>query len=88
MSRYRTTDRPWFDENRTYAPFVVQVTDCIDTRTGTVYADGAYRVLDIRTGKPAKRGKGGTVPFYGETAWMNAERLAGDLRTAIGLRSR
>lgn len=77
MSRYKVTERPWFAENDQYAPFIVEVTDCVDTRNGTVYADGAYRVTI--NGKPAKRGKGGTVPFYGETARSYADRLANDL---------
>jgi hypothetical protein len=80
-SRYRITERAWFTERTTYAPFIIQVTDCRDTRTGTVYADGAYRVVDARTGK-AVRGKGGSAPFYGETAWSDAERLASDLLAA------
>lgn len=54
----------------------VEVADCIDTRTGTVYREGAFRVLV--DGKPVK-GKGGTHPFMGETAWMDAERLASDI---------
>lgn len=78
MSRYRITERPWMVEVEG-ARYNVEVTDCVDTRTGTVYADGAYRVTDARTGKAAKKGKGGTVPFYGETAWNDARRLADDL---------
>lgn len=47
------------------------------------YAEGAFRVVDAAKGmKPAKVGKGGTVPFFGETAWSDAERLARDLWSA------
>lgn len=81
MSRYATTGRPWSRE-AVHGAFVVESTDCVDKRTGTVYRDGAYRVVDGRTGKPARRGKGGTVPFYGETAWSDALRLADDLYAA------
>lgn len=68
----------WSDETTT-GRFTVQAADALDTRTGHVYRDGAYRVVDTETGKPAKRGKGGTVPFYGETAWNDSRRLAEDL---------
>lgn len=59
--------------------FFVQCADALDKRTGDVWPDGAYRVVDSRTGRPAVRGKGGTHPFYGETAWSDALRLATDL---------
>lgn len=82
MSRYRVTERPWFTEQTFTGRFEgfmacveLQVSDIVDTRNGTVYADGAYRV--IVNGK-AHRGKGGTVPFYGESAWSDGERLYGD----------
>jgi hypothetical protein len=65
-----------------FGSFLVQEADITDSRTGTVYTYGAKRVVDTRTGKPAKRGKGGTVPFMGECAWMDAERLARDLELA------
>lgn len=44
VSRYRITERPWFTE-REVAGVELQVTDLFDSRTGTVYADGAYRVV-------------------------------------------
>ncbi len=77
MSRYKVSS-PWSTATTVYDPYIVQVADIIDTRNGTTYRDGAQRV--VLHGKPAKRGKGGTVPFYGESAWMDAERLAGDLQ--------
>lgn len=55
----------------------VQCAAITDTRTGTVYPSGAYRV--VRDGRPAVRGKGGTVPFIGECAWSDADRLVADL---------
>ena len=68
--------------DKQFGAFVVQSADIIDTQTGTVYREGAFRVVRISDGKPAKTGKGGTVPFYGESAWCDAERLARDLDLA------
>ena len=62
--------------------FQVQEADTLDARTGETYRLGASRVIDRRTGKAAKVGKGGTVPFYGESAWSDAERLMRDLEFA------
>jgi hypothetical protein len=62
-----------------YGNFIVQEADIIEVSSGRTYRDGARRVIDKRTGKPAVRGKGGTVPFFGEMAWANSERLASDL---------
>jgi hypothetical protein len=77
MSRYRTvTD--WADDYQV-GDYTVQVADIVDTRTGRTYGDGAWRIVRTDTRKPAVRGKGGTVPFYGETAWSDVERLVGDL---------
>jgi len=80
MTRYTVTP-PWA-LSRTIWPFAIEVADLVDTRTGRTYVDGAYRVVVAETGKPAVRGKGGTVPFKGETAWSDAERLATDLMFA------
>jgi len=55
---------------------VVQYADLLDTRNGDIFRQGAFRVLV--DGKPVK-GKGGSIPFFGETAWSDAERLARDL---------
>jgi hypothetical protein len=82
MSRYRVHSE-WQGTSEGYGSFRVEVADALDTKTGTVYTDGAYRV--VRNGKPAKKGKGGTVPFYGETAWSDAERLASDLFWQVAL---
>jgi hypothetical protein len=78
--RYKVVG-PWSADSR-HGSFIVQSAQIQDTKTGTLYAEGAMRVIDSRTNKPAKKGKGGTVPFFGECAWMDAERLAGDLATA------
>ena len=80
MSRY-TVHAPW-EREATFWPFAVEVAAMTDNVTGTVYRNGAYRVTDVRTDKPARRGKGGTVPFKGETAWSDADRLAQDLMFA------
>lgn len=78
MARYKVHGSWTLDS--TFGPFDVQSADVLDTRTGDVFREGAFRVtLD---GTPAKRGKGGTVPFFGETAWCYAERLASDLALA------
>jgi len=80
-NRYKVTGA-WSPADTAYLPFVIEEADMTDTRNGHLYIAGANRVIDHRTGKPAKTGKGGTVPFKGETAWMDAARLAGDLLTA------
>ncbi len=79
MSRYKVTGT-WSDHDSTYFPFIIQTADIVDTKCHDSYRDGAMRV--VVDGKPAVRGKGGTVPFYGECAWMDAERLASDLAIA------
>jgi hypothetical protein len=79
MSRYRVHTTPWSVVDSAFDPFLIEATDALDTKTGHVYSWGAYRVVDRETGKPVKRGKGGTVPFYGESAWSAAQRLADDL---------
>jgi hypothetical protein len=43
---------------------------------GRPMTQGAYRIT--LNGKPFKKGKGGTVPFKGESAWMDGERAYGD----------
>lgn len=78
MGRYRVAGE-WSVDNELSRPgFWVEVADAHDTVTGVTYIGGAYRVTD-RNNKPAKRGKGGTIPFFGESAWSDAERLASDL---------
>lgn len=71
---------PW-NTDRTVGTVTIEVADLFDKRSGRTYQDGAQRVLDPTTGKPVK-GKGGTSPFAGETAWSDAERLAWDLEFA------
>lgn len=61
-----------------FGRFEIQEADVQDTRSGHVYPGDARRVVD-ENGKPAVRGKGGSVPFIGETAWSDAERLVQDL---------
>lgn len=66
----------------------VQSATLKDTQNGHEYRQGAYRVVVGQNGvmgsmKPIK-GKGGTVPFKGETAWSDAARLFGD--TVLNLR--
>lgn len=75
MSRYRTHGT-FSPAHQSEEGIVVEIADALDTRTGTVYTHSAYRVTV--DGKPV-RGKGGTVPFYGESAWSAADRLYFDL---------
>lgn len=81
MSRYKVTSE-WHGGKSATAGggtvyFQIEVADIIDTKSGVRYEDGAFRVT--RNGRPAIVGKGGTVPFFGETAWADAERLFNDL---------
>lgn len=76
MARYKA-DATWDAEER-FGNYVTQSTDATDTKNGQVYREGAWRVCDGRTGKPVT-GKGGTTPFFGESAWSDAQRLASDL---------
>jgi hypothetical protein len=78
MSRYKVVST-WGGVAKD-GSFYLQTADIQDTRNGMVYRDGAYRVVDARKDmKPAKLGKGGTVPFYGETAWSRGESLLRNL---------
>ncbi len=43
---------------------------------GRPMTQGAYRIT--LNGLPFKKGTGGTVPFKGESAWMDGERSYGD----------
>ena len=71
---------PW-TLSKSEGSFSIQVADIIDQRNGRTYVEGAHRVVDANL-KPAKIGKGGTVPFIGESAWSDAERLLRDLALA------
>lgn len=77
MSRYRV-EGPWRSA-RQFGLFHVMEADIVDIKTGLRYGGGASRVVKAPEMKPAVRGKGGTHPFFGETAWSDAERLALDL---------
>ena len=85
-ARYKTVP-PWGGIAHE-GSFYIQVADVLDTRTGRTHIDGAHRVVDARkvdakgNMKPAKVGKGGTVPFIGEMAWAAAERLLRELAFA------
>jgi len=80
--RYKVHGAWSIDASTTYPDRVITIqrADCIDTRNGTIYRDGAYRVLV--DGKAIK-GKGGTTPYWGEMAWNDAERKADDLYWAV-----
>lgn len=91
-NRYEVLKDTWENDNHDDEPYVyhtyddetgettvhtiqVQSATLRDTRTGTEYRQGAYRIL--HDGKPIK-GKGGTHPFIGETAWSDCSRAFGD----------
>lgn len=77
MAKYRKSVRSEWTTLNTEGDFAKQVADATDgIRT---YEQGCYRIIRLSTGKPAVRGKGGSVPFIGETAWSAAERLLTDL---------
>lgn len=84
MSRYKVQGS-WSGDKRASAGGSVvelQFADIVDTKNGDVFRKGAYRV--VIDDKPP-RGKGGTVPFYGESAWADGERFFYD--TVFKLRS-
>jgi hypothetical protein len=72
MSRYVICSEWTPAFHQPYEPFIIQDADLRDTRNGSVYTDGAKRVIDSRTGKRV-----GPV-FKGESAWAAAERQASD----------
>jgi hypothetical protein len=81
MTRYKVVG-PWGGVAK-YGSFYLQSAEIQDTKTGIKYDEGAFRVVDARKGmKPAKLGKGGTVPFFGELAWADGQRLLNDLGVA------
>lgn len=65
----------------TRGDFALQIADVVDERTSRVHTDAARRVVRRSTGKAAVRGKGGTVPFIGESAWSLGANLFNDLCT-------
>jgi len=77
MSRYKVHGE-WFHDAKTGFGGMIMVADAIDTKNGDIFREGAWHVT---TAKPGTKGSKGR-PFYGETAWMDAERLASDLALA------
>lgn len=77
MARFKAVGS--WDAVEKHGSFFVQEADALDTKTGTVFSGGASRVVDARNEMKPVRGKGGTMPFLGETAWGDARRLASDL---------
>jgi hypothetical protein len=75
MARYKVNS-PWRIEDEYGFGVETQSADIVDIRTGDEYSDSAWRVLV--DDKP-HRGKGGTHPYFGESAWSNAQRLARDI---------
>jgi len=86
MSRY-IVEPDWEDDIYDNEPYVtddgmiiaVQSATLRDTQGRHTYPHGAYRIVMGKNGnlKPLK-GKGGTVPFKGESAWSDAARLFRD----------
>jgi hypothetical protein len=77
MSARYTIEGPWEDQG-TNGSFTTQAATLVDSQGGYRYDQGAWRVVNA-DGKPAVKGKGGTVPFKGETAWSHAAALCRDL---------
>lgn len=54
-----------------------------DKQTGDVFTDGAWRVRFTNYGKGGDAKIGKTKVWFGETAWMSAERYARDAYFAL-----
>ena len=81
MSARYVVDGPWTQANTWFAGLAKITTETAslrDTRSGSVYREGAYRVRIER--KPALAGQPRTKTFKGETAWSHAEMYAYDAR--------
>ena len=65
-------------EERAWELFATETASLRDTRSGSVYREGAYRVRIER--KPALPNQPRTKTFKGETAWSHAESYARDAR--------
>jgi hypothetical protein len=74
--RERQTVEPTFarDADKPEVVVVLESAD-IHSRDGWDYQDGAYRVKATAGGRSYRRAR----TFYGETAWMDGERLFGDI---------
>lgn len=70
-------DMSWGGDSTRYS-VITETATLRDTRSGTEYREGAYRVRVVPT-LAGHRGK----TFRGETAWSDAARYAGDIVTAI-----
>ena len=80
MSRYKVVGS-WSEEKAASVDgvrFSLQSATIVDKQDGHQYSDGGWRVT---VGGKAPCGKGGTVPFYGESAWSDGERFYGDIVT-------
>ena len=71
MSRYKLAS-VWHTLRTHDDRWRIQHADAVDTRTGTIFQSGAYRVLD--------GDKAVSKVFYGEVAWADADRLFYDLK--------
>ena len=77
MSKRNTASGPYRTDEVAHilgATITTEIADMLDTKLGTVYRDGTYRVRIER--KPALPGQPRTKTFYGETAWCRAESYA------------
>ncbi len=77
MSRYKVHGE-WFPTRTHGDKYAVWVADAIDMNTLAVFAEGAWCVTHVKPGTKGSRGK----PFFGESAWSDAQRLAYDLEIA------
>lgn len=83
-SRYKVTGS-WSVDKSVTDTITILSADITDTRTGDTFREGAFYVTQAKPGTKGSKGK----PFFGECAWMDAERLANDLAMAerYGVRS-
>ena len=74
--RERRLAAPMFarDQDKPRVLVVLESAD-IHSRDGWDYQDGAYRVRATVGGRSYRRAR----TFYGETAWMDGQRLFGDI---------
>lgn len=74
------------DENDVMHVLFVQMADVKQDGDTFIWCGGAYRIMrhtfdedgNVISTKPYKVGKGGTVPWIGESAWADAARTFSD----------
>lgn len=82
MSNYTILTNTWTAERTADEAGSTVTLECADLQDGhgRLFTDGAYRV---KVDGKAVKGKGGTHPFKGESAWSDGERLFDDTVFAL-----